>query len=95
VLGNAVADADGGFSQLVTLPADLAAGKHNIVAIGVDSSGATLLSRMPVTYTAAESLPDTGVPAQQLAIWATASMLAGGLLLEFSRRRNANRPDTA
>jgi titin len=78
VLGAAVADAHGGFSKLVTLPADLAAGQHNIVASGVDASSSIRLVRMPVTYTAAitagggtspaiGSLASTGVPAEQLA----------------------------
>jgi hypothetical protein len=110
VLGTAVTDGSGDFSQPVTMPATLAAGDHNIVASGVDRAGTTRLIRMPVTYTptatptagtptagtpTSESLADTGAHAARQAIWATATIMIGGLLLGFARRRNRSGYDPA
>ena len=55
VLGTAVTDGTGAFAKLVTVPTDLEAGSHNVVASGVDQAGATRLIRMPVTLAAASA----------------------------------------
>ena len=55
LLGTAVTDAHGAFTEKVTVPTDLEAGAHNLVASGVDLAGATHLIRMPVTVAPATS----------------------------------------
>ncbi|MFI5896380.1 fibronectin type III domain-containing protein [Actinoplanes sp. NPDC051513] len=48
VLGQVRADADGAFRKAVTVPADLAAGKHSFAATGVDPSGKSRAMRLDV-----------------------------------------------
>ncbi|MBV9822383.1 MAG: fibronectin type III domain-containing protein [Actinobacteria bacterium] len=55
LLGAAVTDSHGAFTKKVTVPTDLEAGSHNLVASGVDQAGATRLIRMPVTLSPATS----------------------------------------
>jgi LPXTG-motif cell wall-anchored protein len=55
VLGTAVTDGSGAFTKKVTIPTDLQAGTHNLVASGVDQAGATHLIRLPVTVATASS----------------------------------------
>ncbi|GII25050.1 fibronectin type III domain-containing protein [Planosporangium mesophilum] len=85
VLGTAVADADGNFSKAVTVPRDLAAGTHTLVAQGVDPTGAAHAMKLAVTVAAAgggggsgdsgaSTLPVTGAGV-------TAMLLAGGVLV--------------
>jgi hypothetical protein len=55
VLGSAVTDAAGDFSVPITIPTTLDVGAHNIVASGVDPSGAVRFIRMAVTVSAAST----------------------------------------
>jgi hypothetical protein len=48
-LGAVVADANGEFSELVTIPAGLASGEHTITATGVDADGVDRTTTLPVT----------------------------------------------
>ena len=61
VLGQVRADADGAFRKAVTVPADLASGKHSFAATGVDQSGKPRAMRLDVTVRhVRHSLPVTG-----------------------------------
>jgi hypothetical protein len=110
VLGDAIADASGNVRQQVTLPDILLTGDHNLVASGVDPSGASHVIRMAVTYTAAVTpgttttgsgttteagatagtLPFTGLPLLQLAIWAILATALGTALFIGGRHRRSS-----
>lgn len=96
LLGTAVADGNGNFSAEVTLPKELANGKHHLVAAGVDANGNPryLVTEVTVTggvaaagntgglaYTGSTPLPFVGAGVLALAV--------GGGLLVASRRRQA------
>jgi titin len=92
ILGTITTDAHGDFTDPVTVPASLAVGSHNLVASGVDPTGATHQIRMPITVDATSTalpttaLPFTGAPTLQLAIGGI--LLAGvGLVLTHAARR--------
>lgn len=92
VLGTAITDANGDFSKHITIPTKLDPGAHNLVASGINPVGVTYLIRMPVILPPAaspanRSLPETGVPVLQLAIWATLAAAAGIVLLTCGRAR--------
>ncbi|GAA3248040.1 fibronectin type III domain-containing protein [Dactylosporangium siamense] len=81
VLATAVADAAGDVEQPVTVPADLAAGAHNLIALGVDSNGLTHTLALAVTVpSAAASLPVTGIALSTMLTVALTSVAAGALL---------------
>ncbi|MFC7273442.1 hypothetical protein ACFQS1_05565 [Paractinoplanes rhizophilus] len=63
VLGQVRADANGAFRKAVTVPADLATGKHSFAATGVDAGGKARAMRLDVTVrTVRHNLPVTGAP---------------------------------
>ncbi|GAB3842630.1 hypothetical protein GCM10027610_053730 [Dactylosporangium cerinum] len=81
VLATAVADAAGDVQQPVTVPADLAAGAHDLITLGVDKNGLTHTLALAVTVqSAAASLPVTGVALSTMLTAALASVAAGALL---------------
>jgi hypothetical protein len=67
VLGTVTTDGSGAFSKLVTVPTDLAAGVHALVAYGVDPAGLAHAIRMDVTVAAAvaptPATPTSATPA--------------------------------
>ncbi|WP_285689328.1 fibronectin type III domain-containing protein [Actinoplanes sp. NBRC 103695] len=94
VLGTAVTDADGDFTKEITVPSSLTPGSHNLVAAGVDSSGAVHMIRMLVTVEAASpgaggQLPVTGAPVLALAIWSGLITAIGVGLVVYAGRRPA------
>ncbi|WP_433377048.1 hypothetical protein ACQPZX_09010 [Actinoplanes sp. CA-142083] len=63
VLAKVVTDKNGAFSKSVTVPADLASGKHSFAATGVDPSGKPRAMRMDLTvHPRPAKLPVTGAP---------------------------------
>jgi hypothetical protein len=96
VLGTAVTDADGDFTKQVTVPSSLEPGSHNLVAAGVDSTGAVHMIRMLVTVKATSpapgaggQLPITGAPVLALAIWSGLISAVGVGLVVYAGRRPA------
>jgi hypothetical protein len=95
VLGAVVVGSNGDFSKPVTIPANLSAGDHNVVASGVDPSGTIHFLRMPVTLaasaavttTTASPLASTGVPIGELSVWAMALIGCGAAAAVGGRRR--------
>ena len=94
VLTTVVTDASGNFTATVTVPAGLAAGKHTLVASGVDSSGNVRYVNLPVTVSASGTasakpmLAYTGADvALPLTVGLVALSLGGGLIVV--RRRAA------
>ncbi|MFW3170619.1 hypothetical protein [Geodermatophilus sp. CPCC 206100] len=53
VLGTALTDANGNFQKAFTVPANLPAGQHSLVASGLDANGQQRFMRMDVTVAAA------------------------------------------
>jgi hypothetical protein len=102
ILGSVVADGSGKFSVQVTIPGG-ASGSHNIVATGVDPSGAphsqsTLLlvqagavegSRVASPVVHSGSLPFTGSNVDLMVAVAVALLLLGGAFVRGSRRHPA------
>jgi hypothetical protein len=104
VLGTAVTDADGDFTERVTVPSSLPSGSHNLVAAGVDSTGAVHMIRMLVAVEATTpgdggdgdgdgdgggQLPVTGAPALALAMWSGLITAVGVGLVVYAGRRSA------
>jgi titin len=90
VLGTAVAGADGTFTQAVHLPSGWTVGAHDLVAIGVDASGAARQIRMPVTVPTA-TLPFTGSSPDGLLTAAVVLLGLGALLVTAARPRRRAR----
>ncbi|GLL02261.1 hypothetical protein [Dactylosporangium matsuzakiense] len=92
-LGTTVTDGTGSFSTPVTLPAALAAGPHQVIASGVDPSGAPRALKLAVTVARAgsgSSLPVTGTDTAVLLLIGLGCTTTGGtLLLAGARRRTA------
>jgi titin len=84
-LASVVADANGNFSQPVTVPGSLS-GSHTFVALGVDPSGAPHTAALVVRIQAG-SLPVTGLAVSNLLNVALALTLAGTGLLGAARIR--------
>ncbi|AGL14729.1 fibronectin type III domain-containing protein [Actinoplanes sp. N902-109] len=61
-LGSVVTDAAGSFTKEITVPAELDAGTHQLVASGVDPDGSRRMIRMPVRVQAEPTTPDSPVP---------------------------------
>ncbi|MFI5915716.1 fibronectin type III domain-containing protein [Dactylosporangium sp. NPDC051541] len=92
VLVDAVADASGDVRQEVTIPADLAAGTHTLVALGVDANGASHTVSVAVTVAASSSsLPVTGMAVSSMLTAALTSMAAGTALTLAGRRPRSQR----
>ncbi|MCG2799682.1 MAG: fibronectin type III domain-containing protein [Cellulomonas sp.] len=96
LLAEVLVGADGTFSVPVTVPADLEAGAHTLMAFGVDSQGQTYSLSMPVTNgadvtsvstTGAASLAATGTDAIGLALLALAFIVIGLGALGVRARR--------
>ena len=88
VLTTVVVGEDGTFEVTVTVPAGLAAGRHSLVASGVDTTGALRYLRMDVDVSASGAqLANTGFSAfGPLAGGLTAVLLGAGLLVATRRR---------
>jgi hypothetical protein len=91
-LGTDVTDGNGEFSMTVTLPADLAVGRHTALAQGAAPDGsirsmATVLTVRSASTAATASLPVTGVDAMMLALAGFALALAGTGLVRAGRPR--------
>jgi hypothetical protein len=85
-----VADGNGNVTKLVTVPASLEAGDHNLVAVGVGPSGLADQARMPFVVLAAKSsstLAGTGAAVVQLSVWGVLLTAAGAALVQYTRRR--------
>jgi titin len=93
VLGTVMTDADGAFTATVTLPEGLAAGRHTLVAAGLDPSGEMRYLTLPITVTAEAGavgeLAATGAEVAGPAIGGLAAVVLGSGLLVASRRRAA------
>jgi titin len=91
LLTTVVTDADGSFTVTVTVPAGLAAGKHTLVASGVDANGVARYVTLTVTVTGAgtASLAYTGADVTLPAIGGLVAVAIGGGLIVASRRRSA------
>ncbi len=87
-LGSTTVRADGTFEYAAHLPLGLVGG-HQIVAIGISSSGQSKTVSTPVTIVAAEPLAFTGFN-PETALVALAAMALGLLALMVSRRSSAN-----
>jgi hypothetical protein len=82
VLGTAITSATGAFSQAITVPANLAAGTHTIVAQGVSPDGDPRAMALTITVPATGgTLPLTGPNPLTLLLAGMAALLAGGALL--------------
>ncbi|WP_164704306.1 hypothetical protein [Blastococcus litoris] len=88
-IGSVTADSSGRFSAQVTLPAGLAAGKHSLVATGLDAHGAPHFLRMDVVLTAADGrrLAATGADVSVPAVLGLAAVGVGVGLVGAARRR--------
>ncbi|MGY1702123.1 hypothetical protein [Geodermatophilus sp. SYSU D00766] len=105
VLTTVLADAQGRFEVEVTVPSDLPAGNHSLVASGVDPDGNEHFLRLDVTVdeagavavtTASSSggaLAFTGAEPLVPALLGGATLVGGGLLVLVSRRRKAAQQD--
>ena len=92
VLGTAVTDATGAFRKSVTVPADLPAGSHSLVALGVDPSGGNRQMRLDVTVSASSAtLPVTGFDVALTAIIGMVMTLAGMGFVGAGRRQRQRR----
>jgi hypothetical protein len=92
VLTTVVADASGNFTVEVTVPADLAAGSHTLVASGVDANGVLRYVTLPVTVTSAGSaqLAYTGADVLVPALGGLAAVVVGAGLIVVRRRSVAS-----
>ena len=92
VLTTVVADASGNFTVEVTVPAGLAAGKHTVVASGVDANGVLRYVTLPITVTTTGGamLANTGADVTVPALGGIAVLgLGAGLIVVARRRTNA------
>ena len=90
LLGTATADASGSFTATVSLPADLAARRHRLVAAGVDASGNPYYLVQQVSVAGgAPGLALTGFEPLPWPAGSGALLLAGTALLLLGRRRTA------
>jgi LPXTG-motif cell wall-anchored protein len=92
VLTTVVADANGAFTVTVTVPAGLAAGKHTLVAAGVDDLGNARYVNLEVTVTSGGGvrLANTGADVTVPALGGIAVLgLGAGLIVAARRRSNA------
>ncbi|RBY74942.1 hypothetical protein DQ239_18115 [Blastococcus sp. TF02-09] len=90
VLATTVADGDGDIDVTVTLPEDLAAGEHTLVAAGVGADGQAHYLTLPITVSAAPAeaeLASTGADVAWPALGGLVALAAGGGLLVAARRR--------
>ena len=91
ILTTIVTDAAGSFSVEVTLPRGLPAGRHTLVASGLDALGNVRTLTLPVTVargtTRLGELASTGADTALPAIGGLAAVAAGGALLLTARRR--------
>ncbi|MGY1803036.1 LPXTG cell wall anchor domain-containing protein [Blastococcus sp. SYSU D00922] len=86
-IGSVTADASGRFSVVVTLPTGLVAGKHSLVATGLDANGAPRFLRMDVTL--GKRLAATGADVVVPAVAGVAALALGGGLIALARRRRS------
>jgi hypothetical protein len=92
VLGAAITSATGAFSQAITVPANLAAGAHTIVAQGVSPDGDPRAMALAITVPATGgTLPLTGPNPLILLLVGLAALLAGGALLLATPGRQRRR----
>jgi hypothetical protein len=87
VLGTAVTNSVGSFSQAITVPPSLAVGAHTAVAQGVSPSGQPRSMALDITVAPAGGLPVTGTNVLGLIMAGLGSMLTGGVLLLAGRPR--------
>lgn len=92
-LGTVVTDDAGAFTATVTLPRDLEAGEHHLVASGLDRSGNPRYLRTDVALAAPTSSPTqlawTGVDVLPVAGAGLLALLLGAGLVILARRRAA------
>jgi titin len=96
-LRNVTADANGGFTVEVTIPANLVNGEHSLVASGVDINGNPYVMRADFTLSGGVAatggsggLAYTGASVAVPLIGGLAALGLGGGLLVASRRRNTS-----
>ena len=85
VLGTATTDGAGAFRKTVTIPRDLEAGSHSLLAYGVDPAGNEHSIRLDVTVAAAAGVPGTvGAPAavETSAVRSSGSLASTGSTIE-------------
>ena len=85
VLASVTTDAEGNFSHPVTVPTNLAAGSHNLVALGVDPSGEPAQMRMP--FTVAAAAVHTGIDPLPFVMLALLLLLVAAGIIVVIRRR--------
>ncbi|MEO8221032.1 MAG: LPXTG cell wall anchor domain-containing protein, partial [Specibacter sp.] len=101
LLGTAVADANGVVTLLVSLPVDVAPGKHRIVIDGVGVDGKALQVSAALTVTGAatsatttpaaeDDLANTGANATVLGGLAVLLLMAGAAVFVMNRRKAGN-----
>ncbi|MFG1605008.1 fibronectin type III domain-containing protein [Actinoplanes sp. NPDC049265] len=78
ILARTVADIDGHIAQAVTLPTDLAAGRHTLIATGVDPRGAVLAQSLAFTVAAAAPTPAPTSPSPSASTGSPATTPAPG-----------------
>ncbi|MGY2076269.1 fibronectin type III domain-containing protein [Blastococcus sp. SYSU DS0828] len=101
LLGTATTDGNGDFRTAVTVPADLAAGQHSLVASGFAPDGTERFLRLDVTVAApaedettaptgaGTTLASTGADIAVPVVGGLVALAAGGALLRAARRRAA------
>ena len=101
-LGGAVADGNGAFTKVITVPAEAPAGRHTITAAGVDPAGAQFVLSAAFEVTDAkgavagapasaggQTLPRTGTSTVLLVALSTLLIAVGAALVVTARRRRA------
>jgi hypothetical protein len=96
LLGEVVADAQGRFSVVLTLPEGIT-GEHAIHAVGESASGQPIeaIARLAIDeeFIPPEELPLTGGGLSPLILLALLMMIGGALAIGLSRRRPRATPD--
>ncbi|MER7277255.1 fibronectin type III domain-containing protein [Dactylosporangium sp. NPDC000244] len=93
-LGTAVTDASGNFTKTVTVPADLTAGAHTVLAQGVAPDGTARAMKLTVTVappSSSAALPVTGDPVARTALSGLLALVGGAALLLGAARTRPGR----
>ncbi|GAA0915363.1 hypothetical protein GCM10009557_88260 [Virgisporangium ochraceum] len=86
-LGTVVTDGAGAFSKAVTVPANLAAGDHTVIALGAAPDGTVRAMKLAVTVAADndDDLPVTGPDAVRLALLGLLTIAVGIAVSRMAR----------